>query len=237
MTSIDEKIKELEQIKKSHITSAKQMLEADNGNLFAFDLFATAVHKRSMSLIDGFIKTIPDNFLCAAPLVRLQLDNLLRFFAHDRVSGNVHEFSLEVMSGKSIRSMKDKETGEKLTDSHLVKKFKEIEPRVETLYRETSGYIHLSEKHIYDTISVSSEDGLIRAYISEKDEFVTDESRLEAIAAMIGITKLLLWQLNSWTFTKDNAELAKQARAQGFNYVVLRDSDKDESEQSAMLDD
>ena len=221
MTDIKQVIAQLEQIKKDHLISAGEMLRADNGNMFPFDLFATAVYKRSMSLIDAFIKTIPDNFFCAAPLVRLQLDNLLRLFAHDRVNVNIHDFALEVMGGKSIRSMKDKETGEKLTDARLVEKFKEIDPRVEKLYKETSGYIHLSEKHIYDTISVDGKDGLIRAYISEKDEFITDNARLEVIAAMIGITKLLLWQLDSWTFTKNNPELVKQAREQGFNYVIL----------------
>lgn len=236
MADINQKIAELEQIKKSHLVSAKKMLEADNGNLFPFDLFATGIHKRSMSLIDGFIKTIPDNFFCAAPLVRLQLDNLLRLFAHDRVSVNVHDFTLDVMSGKSIRSMKDKDTGEKLTDAHLVEKFKEIEPRVEALYKETSGYIHFSEKHIFNTISIDNGERTLRAYISEKDEFITNQLRLEAIAAMIAITKLLLWQLDSWTFTKNNAELAKQARAQGFNYVVLKGSNEDDSNQSTMSD-
>ncbi|GAB4032824.1 hypothetical protein [Spirosoma gilvum] len=219
---MQQKMDGLEQLKKLHIDRAYKMMNAYNRSLYPFDLFAAAVYKRSMSLIDGFLKMIPSNFICAAPLVRLQVDNLLRFYAAQRVSVDVHDFALEVMGGTAIKDMRDKDNPkQKLTDAYLVQLFKQIEPRIEPLYKSTSGYIHLSEKHFYNSFTFSDkEGGIIEGCVSESDQFITDEERLEAIVALTVITDKLLWLLDSWTFVKNNPVQAKEAWDKGHRFIA-----------------
>lgn len=107
-------------LRDSHIEMGKEMLTAYNGSIYHFDLYANAVFHRLIMLLSGFIKLIPDNFICAAPLVRLQLDNFLRMSAVHRVDMPSHEFAIAVIGGKRIRDMKDKVTKRKLTDAELV---------------------------------------------------------------------------------------------------------------------
>lgn len=220
--AVDQKIASLEKLKKIHLERARKMIEADGGSMYPFDILASAVYKRSMSLIDGFLKMIPSNFICAAPLVRLQVDNLLRFSAANRVSVNAHAFAMDVMSGIPVRKMRDKDNPKQfLTDQYLVQKLKHIEPRIESLYEETSGYIHLSEKHIYNAMRFNDEKGgAFEFCVSEKDQYITDEDRVEALTAMIVITEKLLWLLEGWTFVKDNPEVAKAAWDKGQEFLI-----------------
>jgi len=236
MTNLTESISKLKELQKEHIAGVREMLEADNGNIFPFDIFVTAVYKRSMSLIDGFIKTIPDNFFCAAPLIRLQLDNALRVSAANRVNVNIHEFATDVLNGKSIRSMQDRETKQKLQDRVLVDQLKQLFPEIEQLYKETSGYIHFSEKHILNTISIDSTSGKISAHISDKDKFITDGMRVDAVDSMLSVTNILLWQLGNWTFTKNNPVLAKKVRDSGFEYIKIKEESPLADEQNESLE-
>jgi hypothetical protein len=81
VVTLEYMFKELEALQDTHIEMGREMLEADNGNLFHFDFFASGIFHRSLMLINGFIKLIPDNFKSAAPLVRMQLDNFLKNFS------------------------------------------------------------------------------------------------------------------------------------------------------------
>jgi hypothetical protein len=79
---IDNLLNKLEENNKLHIEEAELLLKADKGNFYMFDFLAIAVLQRSMSLSSGFIALMRlDNFISAIPLIRLQLDNYLRFSA------------------------------------------------------------------------------------------------------------------------------------------------------------
>lgn len=83
----------LEKQKQIHIEVTGKMIQADNSNIFPLDLMGISVSKRSMSLIKGFIEMIrQENFICAAPMLRMQLDNSLRFYAAFLVE-NPHELA------------------------------------------------------------------------------------------------------------------------------------------------
>jgi hypothetical protein len=58
------------------------VLSAHRGDLYGFDLLAVATLNPSMCLLRGFCDLIAsENFIAAAPLLRMQLDNCLRFYA------------------------------------------------------------------------------------------------------------------------------------------------------------
>lgn len=117
------------------------MLQADNAKIFPLDLMGISVSKRSMSLIKGFTEMIrQENFICAAPMLRMQLDNSLRFYAAFLVE-DPHELARNFAEGQSIRNFREKGTNQKLTDRLLVERLSEHYPWIAEVYNKMSGYI------------------------------------------------------------------------------------------------
>lgn len=211
---LETKLKELEKLQLEHPGKAMLMLKADNSALFPLDLIAFSVFKRSMSLIAGFCLLIRQkNFICAAPLIRLQLDNALRFFATTLVK-EPHKLAMEVIDGAHINKFTDEKTGKNLYDNYLVDKLNGLGPQfgwVSRLYSNSSGYIHLSEKHFFNLISFKENDTMkFSAIIGADDSLITLEDRLEAVEAMIKTTMVVMFLLDSWTFNKNNPGLKEQ---------------------------
>lgn len=193
----------LEKQKQIHIEVTGKMIQADNSNIFPLDLMGISVSKRSMSLIKGFIEMIrQENFICAAPMLRMQLDNSLRFYAAFLVE-NPHELARNFAEGKSIRNFKEKGTNNKLTDRLLVDRLAEHHPWIDEVYNKMSGYIHLSDLHLFNTLNKIDDKKNLRAIISDSDIFITEKERIEALYTMSELTVIVLWLLNSWTLTKE----------------------------------
>jgi len=209
--SLDDQLKDLERSQGTHFQVCGRVLKADGGAMFPVDFIALAVLHRSLALLRGFCHAIRDqNFICAVPLVRMQLDNLLRFYALSLVD-NPHTLALKILGGDPLRKFPDR-TGRKMTDSYLVEKLSEYLPWVKRLYKETSGYIHLSEKHIFNTIvSVDHVGRTVEHGVTGYDIGVPDSLRLEAVAAMREITKQLLGFVETWAHTKEVVGATKGA--------------------------
>ncbi len=202
---LNNKICHIESLHDMHLSGLKELLEADEGNAFGLDFLAAAAYKRSMSLCTGFTTLVrSENYQCSAALVRLQLDTALRFFAAFIVD-KPHDFAIEVLKGEHIRKMIDRD-GNKMTDQYLKeilgKKYEWV-PRV---YDATSGFIHLSDKHIF-SIWEGQNDNTFSMRISAVDEHFSDELWIEMADAFIASTDVLFEYLNGWVFTKQNPEL------------------------------
>lgn len=193
----------LDELNKAHLSVAGYVLQADGGALFPVDLVAQAVLHRSMALLRGFSGAIRDeNFLCAAPLIRLQLDNLLRFYALFIVE-DPHETSMQMFKGVPLRKQRDKK-GSKMTDAYLAKKLSAELPWIPEVYKQTSGYIHLSEKHMFNTHGdVDESTRSVEICISGKDFKIDDGFRIEAIDCMKETTSNILRYIYGWGRTKD----------------------------------
>lgn len=198
-----------------HLKHLTEMMKADSGKIFGLDLLAQAAFKRSMSLCGGFACLVRSkNYLSAATLVRMQLDTCLRFFAAFIVE-RPHDFAQSVLQGVPIRQIRDRD-GNLMTDRYLVdtlgKKFDWM-PRV---YDATSGFVHLSERHIF-AIWKPGARGQMRIVIGPTDDHVEDALWIELADAFLACTDALFEYLKGWTFTKQNPELvAKIARQRGF---------------------
>jgi hypothetical protein len=111
-SAIEERLKFLEESKDSHFN----ITEIISGEIEPIDIYAFMALKRSISLVFGFIEMIrAQNFLCAAPLIRLQLDNLLRFRAAFLVEDQ-NLFVIDVLQEKEVRKLKDR-FGKPMTDA------------------------------------------------------------------------------------------------------------------------
>ncbi|GIX50934.1 hypothetical protein [Sphaerotilus sulfidivorans] len=205
-------VEHIEGLRDLHLNLLKNMLQADGGKMFALDLLAAAVVKRSLSLCAGFTSLVrSSNYISAAALLRLQLDSCLRFYAAFIVD-KPHEFASDVLHGTPVRKLKDR-SGKFMTDRHLVdelgKKY-EWMPRV---YDATSGFIHLSERHIFATWKSSSDKADISLVVGASDEHFVDELWIEMAGAFLASTDALFEYLKGWVFTKENPELVSQLAA------------------------
>jgi len=202
-----EAINRLLQRKAAHLELGQRMFKADGGNLFCMDLLATAVLNRSIRLVQGFADQIRTNFLCAAPLVRLQLDNLLRFNGA-RFVDSLNDFVIEILRGTPIRKIKDR-TGQFMNDAYLLKKAAAEYPELEAIYERGCGYIHLCELHMLHTAQVTG-DMEIELSVALEDDEIKDEHRVSAIDAMIRVTDLVLNVVAGWVATKSDPELVRK---------------------------
>jgi hypothetical protein len=207
---IVKRVEKLRQLRNDHIEMGKLILSAHGGDLYGFDLLAVATLNRSMCLLKGFCDLlVSENFVAAAPLVRLQLDNCLRFFTGWLVPAP-HDFAYQILDGKQVKNLLDQE-GKKMTDRYLVEKFSEKEDaRFLALYTQTSGYVHLSNKHMFNAMGHVSKEGNFRLKITDKDAFVSTELYLEAINSFAAVTKKLLKYMYGWACTKENPEITEK---------------------------
>src|SRR5437899_1352505 len=98
-----------------HLEVGLQMMKAADGAVFPVDLLAWAALNRSANLVPGFASLVEAwNLIAAAPLLRLQIDNCLRFYGVYIVS-KPHEFAGAVLKGEQVRKMKDSK-GKLMTD-------------------------------------------------------------------------------------------------------------------------
>ncbi|WP_340481194.1 hypothetical protein [Vibrio anguillarum] len=100
--SIEQYLEVIGELDKKLIATVGKITRANNGAMYQMDLFSSAVVNRSLELSKGFENMIKaELFLCAAPLLRLQLDNLLRYSALWLVE-NPDAVCLDVLGGKPI---------------------------------------------------------------------------------------------------------------------------------------
>lgn len=211
-TDIGKTLTELRSYCEVHLKLAEFMLNAYDSTIYPLDILAVAALNRSLNLIFGFCTLVEArNFISAAPLLRLQIDTCLRFYASFIVD-NPHDFALAVLKGTPINKQKDK-GGNRMTDSYLVKMLSKEEPWVIKVYKQSSGYIHLSDKHIFNSMS-SSPNGerSMELRIGQEDAFVSDDLYLEAIAAFKAATELFLRYIHGWAFTKDNPKIVERLK-------------------------
>ena len=194
-----------------HLGLGKAMLEADGHKLFSLDFLAVAALNRSLSNSSAFTQMVrAQNYLIAASLVRLQLDTFLRFLASYLVS-DPHEFAASVLAGAEIRKLKDR-SGAAMTDRHLVDSVAPEFPWVPSVYKSTSGFIHLSDKHIYSAIQSVQDDGTLSMLIGSDPDRFPSELWLEMTEGFIAVTEALFRYLEGWAFTKANPHLVQAAR-------------------------
>jgi len=188
----------LDESKHSHFNIAALTM----GEIYPISIYAWMVLKRSLSLTSGFILLIRErNFLCAAPLIRLQIDNLLRFRAAFLVADQ-SEFVLNVIQGQPVRNLRDR-SGKKMTDVHLQEELSDEYPWLTETYSQASGYIHLSEQHFFNTVRPGKDDQArtLQAYIGPDDKLVGDDIYKQSLEDMILVTHSLLSYVAEWAKT------------------------------------
>ena len=201
----------METADKAQLKLARRMLEASHGALFGVDLMAVSALNRSLAHGAGIKSLIESrNLCCSGALLRLQIDTVLRFYATSLVD-DPDGFAFAVLEGKPINKMKAKD-GELLRDAYLVQSLGKQHPWLPRVYKETSGYIHLSEKHMLAALLKDPRGGGLLIKISSFDEHTPDELYLEVLEGFYAITDILAQHITDWTNFKSRPQMAERMR-------------------------
>ena len=96
-----------------------------------------------------------------------------------------------------------------MNDAYLVERLSEHHPWLKNLYKETSGYVHFSKKHIFNVISSEglNENGQLKASIKIGPEAqdVPDEIYVEAIQAFSHVTSIFIESIQGWIDLKNSS--------------------------------
>tara|TARA_R110001583_G_scaffold12279_7_gene54622 strand:- start:125 stop:856 length:732 start_codon:yes stop_codon:yes gene_type:complete len=203
-------------IKESKIFLTIGSTEDGKGSVHQMDLFVSAIVNRGISLSRGF-KTLAEsnNYICAVPIIRLQIDNCLRFYASTLVT-DYNDFFMQYLSGSHIRNIKDA-FGNKMTDNYLAKKLdKEVFPGILNMYQNTSGHIHLSNEHtfMHNQIEKHNEDEMTMKTIIGGHDFFKVDQKVDFAYNMFKATEFLLDLVKSWKYQKHKIETGNKNSTQ-----------------------
>lgn len=162
------------------------------------------VVKRSVDLVDGFILTIDNwNFISAAPIIRMQLDTLLRFIYISKISPKEAEQLINhIMDGKHLNHLKDSK-GKKLNDALLREYAEKYFPRVNDVYIQASKFIHFSERHMFGSIyDINNEKRIAKFAIHKGSYNVQKQDVIEYYDVFITITDAIIVFINTWGVIK-----------------------------------
>jgi hypothetical protein len=210
---VRERLEVLAHLEEKVLDLHRQVLQAQGGAVYGVDLLANAATNRSLALASGFrVMVEARNLICAGALLRLQIDTASRFFASSLVD-DPESFAESVLAGDHIDKIPDRD-GEPMRDRYLVKKLAaqmrcEWLPRV---YRETSGYVHFSDKHVHSTFTEVRGDHTAGIKVGAVDKEWPEETYLEAVDAFIAAVQLYGDLLRDWGLNKANPEIVRELR-------------------------
>jgi hypothetical protein len=197
-------------LESEQLEAFRRMYIAYGSALYPLDLLATGALNRSLAQCSGFRALVEArNYICAASILRLQIDTALRFFAAFLVD-NPHEFAGSVLKGIHVDKLKD-QNGKLMRDAHLVSRLPAKFSWIAKVYEKTSGYIHLSEQHIFQALeSLDGEERTLCIKVSATDKELSEKVYCEVIEAFCAATEMFLYYVEGWIFTKDNPDLVVQ---------------------------
>jgi hypothetical protein len=191
---------ELKALEDSLLDLALSCMKAYGGALYPMDLLANGASNRTLAQSTGFRRMIEDrNMVCAGSLLRLQIDTALRFYAAFIVA-DPHAFAHEVLKGTRVDKLKDRD-GKLLRDAYLVERLAEAEGLewLARVYRETSGYIHLSSKHLFCSFTgVDAAARTMEMQVGASHNHLPEAIYVEAVDAFLATTNLYMKYLHGW---------------------------------------
>lgn len=207
-TLLTERLAFLRSAKDHQYEILKWLFAADTETLYHADFVAFGVMQRSTALIDGFALLVEHkNALAAAPLLRLQIDSVIRFNACWLVDDST-KITNALWDDRPLNKVKDR-TGQRMTDSYLARAISDRYPWLPDAYKQASSFIHLSVRQLTAPIvSTDSQSRQIRMALGPGREWTVAE-RLEAVDIFIRTTDALFRLILEWT---ENRRMLRDSR-------------------------
>lgn len=190
--SLNEKREILESFREEAIKTGREAISEIGCSRRVTDFVLMGFIKRSIDLVEGFTILLDDwNLVCAAPIVRMQLDSLLRLNYLSKLD-NPYDISKRLFSGDQFDKIKDKD-GKNLTDKYLREFAGKEFPWIADVYYETSKHIHFSNKHFFMSIcNIDEEKHQIYIAIGNRSMHAKEEDCASYYNTMIKISENIL---------------------------------------------
>lgn len=178
------------------------LMAVTGGNLFPCDAMAIAVIDRSVQLARGFMPLLlAENVVAGAALLRLQLDNALRFGAVSK-SADPHELAMLLIEGTQLDKTKG-EDGERRTDGNLRKALND--PNFDRLYVWASSHVHLSGLHVRHLLQAARprQDGRREFHIGGYEPYLPPGTTGMLAQYMVEAGERVIKVLAEWRLTRE----------------------------------
>lgn len=161
------------------------------------DLYLLGIARRTLANSRAFKQCVEDrNGLIAAALLRLQLDTVLRLYALYWVA-DPEDFAGRVFAGEQIDRLKAAD-GQQMKDRYLIDKIKERNPWAEAVYKNTSGLIHFSDRHIHSAIQLEGDSGAAQFLLGPTNPAHTLADFQELLEAFFHCTGMVVVAAGDW---------------------------------------
>lgn len=170
------------------------------GSIFPCDALALVVLERALNLLKGFALLLDGgSYACGAALLRLQLDNLLRF-SGVASTRDPHETASEMLTGKQLNKIKHK-SGQPMTDKYLAELASKRYPWALDIYDLASGYVHLSESHFHHMLMRSKigDNGVREFHISDTDDYIPEDHKGSIVESFAVISRGVIDVVEEWS--------------------------------------
>lgn len=198
LTEIDNKSKA--------IINMGNQLNAISPNMETFDFLLIAALNRTVNISKAYTTLIRDNnFIAAAPLVRINIDTLLRLFASMITEYDRNTFALNVMNGEQINTMKLNSSKGVLNDRTLYLEMSKVEGMewVTDIYKAGNSFVHLEKSHIFSSLKIADEnERTINMSIGFHDGFIPETEKFGSAVWMNKIIDSIIQQAQLWMFEK-----------------------------------
>jgi hypothetical protein len=186
------------ELRKGYLGAFSGHFESANGKPFyVVDLIMFGLMDRNIGLLEALPPLFEsENIHALAPLLRVQLDGLLRLHAF-RIVLNRDDLAMHVIKGGELRKFKDN-NGKLLTDRYLVTSLKEELPWVESMYDTLCGWVHFSESHVFAAASACDEEGKVTIGIGGFRQRIKPELFEEAREATAAIHRAAIMIIDAY---------------------------------------
>ena len=197
---LDELLKQITDIESQFLDCASKIIKAGQSKVDNLDFIALSVLNRAISLNKGYKTLIEaNNTLSAVNLLRLQLDNLIRY--NSIFVANERNYIDYIIDGNPIN--KYKKGNQQFTDNYLAKELDKKFSNSYELYKHLCEFVHYSEKHISKIITTSeNENALFRVVVGDNDNFNLTE-KIDYTENLLFISLNLLSLMRKWPEEKE----------------------------------
>jgi len=196
-------IDKLRKLRKELLSLGSEIMLAGSMSIYPMDFVIIGIVKRCLSITSALEKLVLEwNMTCARAVLRMQLDTVLRLSAF-WLSPDLQKMATDVMGGKQINKMKDRDNC-KMTDLYLSRKLGERFDWIPRVYKYTSGYIHFSERHLFDPIrKINDKERTVDFVINDKDYNFPEFSWIEIVNCAADCLLIVKYFLGKYRQSKD----------------------------------
>lgn len=125
--------------------------------IIPYSIFEIPILNRAMSLNEGFLTlTKENNYFCAIPMIRMQVDNCILSYAGSLAS-DFDDFLHHLSCGKQIHKYKNPDNNISFFESKILEKLDNDFQGIKAIYQFSSKFVHLTSRHYTGTLVFSKE--------------------------------------------------------------------------------